>query len=467
MDALFNHSLSTGSTLLLFACLLLALGFEFVNGFHDTANAVATVIYTNSLKPRVAVILSGIFNFIGVLVGGIAVAMAIIKLLPVELLVKGGSGMALSMVLSLLLAAIIWNVGTWYLGLPSSSSHTLIGSILGVGIANSMTAGHAFGDGVNWGKAKDIGLSLLVSPMCGFVAAALLYLLFKRYARNRTLVETPPKDRPPPMGTRAVLIGTCSAVSFAHGSNDGQKGVGLVMLILIGLLPGGFALDREASTVPTKAAIVQIDSMLALHGDAEGAAKIEEVRARLANMQRRIGAHATVDEVPEADRFEIRREILLIDSAVGKLVAAGHLGLTAEEKAQLATQRRTLRDLTDYAPVWVLLAIAFALGLGTMVGWKRIVVTVGEKIGKSHLTYAQGMSAELVAATAIGLASTAGLPVSTTHVLSSGIAGTMVANKSGLNSSTVRSIALAWIFTLPVSIILSGTLFLLLRLVLT
>jgi phosphate/sulfate permease len=436
---------------------------EFVNGFHDTANAVATVIYTNSLKPRVAVILSGIFNFIGVLVGGIAVAMAIIKLLPVELLVKGGSGMALSMVLALLLAAIIWNVGTWYLGLPSSSSHTLIGSILGVGIANSMTAGHAFGDGVNWNKAKDIGLSLLVSPMCGFIAAALLYLLFKRFARNRTLVEPPLKNSPPPVGTRAVLIGTCSAVSFAHGSNDGQKGVGLVMLILIGLVPGGFALDRDASTLPTKAAIIQIDSTLALHGDAAGAKKIDEVRARLANMQRRLGDHATVDD-PEADRFEIRREILLIDSAIGKLTAAGHLGLSPAEAAALTKQRRTLRSLTDYAPVWVLLAIAFALGLGTMVGWKRIVVTVGEKIGKSHLTYAQGMSAELVAATAIGIASTAGLPVSTTHVLSSGIAGTMVANKSGLNASTVRSIALAWIFTLPASILLSGTLFLILRL---
>jgi PiT family inorganic phosphate transporter len=460
VDPLFNNSLSTGSMLLLFVCLFLALAFEFVNGFHDTANAVATVIYTNSLKPKVAVVLSGICNFVGVLVGGIAVAMAIVKLLPVELLVSGGPGPGLAMVLALLSSAIAWNLGTWYFGIPASSSHTLIGSILGVGIANSLTPGHSFGDGVNWSKAADIGVSLLVSPLAGFAAAALIYLAIKRYTRNPALTTAPVGNAPPPTGTRAVLIGTCSAVSFAHGSNDGQKGVGLVMLILIGLLPAGFALDTSQSTAATRAAVADIDRMLASHGDRAGAAEVDATREKLADLQRRLGSASAVAEIPEADRFAARRDILLIDKSIGNLRSAGHLGLSAEDVALLGKSRKAFRGLTDYAPVWVLVAIALALGFGTMVGWKRIVVTVGEKIGKAHLTYGQGMSAELVAATAIGLASMKGLPVSTTHVLSSGIAGTMVAQRAGINGSTVRNIALAWVLTLPVTLLLSGALFL-------
>ncbi|MBX3155115.1 MAG: inorganic phosphate transporter [Deltaproteobacteria bacterium] len=463
---LFNNSLSTGSTLLLFACVLLVLAFEFVNGFHDTANAVATVIYTSSLKPRVAVVLSGIFNFIGVMVGGIAVAMAIIKLLPVELLVGKGAGVGLAMSLSLLLGAIMWNVGTWYIGLPASSSHTMIGSILGVGVANSLTPGHAFGEGVNWAKALEMGKSLLISPLCGFAAAGLLYYVMKRYARNRALVEAPPKNTPPPLGTRVVLIGTCSAVSFAHGSNDGQKGVGLMMLILIGLLPAGFALDMSANTARTYDAVVAIDKVLVEHADVAGAQQVTAVRARLDDLKMRLGGHRDISEIPEADRFPIRADILLLDKDLTKLVADGDIGLSSGEREALDKRRKELRGVTDYAPLWVILAIAIALGLGTMVGWKRIVVTIGEKIGKAHLTYGQGMSAELVAATAIGVASTAGLPVSTTHVLSSGIAGTMVAQGAGVESKTVRKIALAWVFTLPATMVLSGTLFLLLRMLL-
>jgi len=466
VEALFNNSLSSGGMVLLFVCLLLVLAFEFVNGFHDTANAVATVIYTNSLPAKHAVVLSGVCNFIGVIVGGTAVAMAIIKLLPVELLVTNGPGVGIAMVLALLLSAISWNLGTWYFGLPASSSHTLIGSILGVGIANSMTAGHEFGDGVNWVKAKEIGLSLLLSPLAGFAAAALLFFLIARYTRNKALLEPPPKDVPPPIGTRTVLIGTCSAVSFAHGSNDGQKGVGLVMLILIGLLPAGFALDPSKATTTTVAAITAIDRTLVEHGDPAGKVEIDDVRSKIADIKQRIGSHVQPDSIPEDDRFPIRSDILLLDKTLQKLVDEGHLGLSDQDQASFKESRAELRDLTDYAPTWVIAAIALALGLGTMVGWKRIVVTVGEKIGKSHLTYAQGMSAEIVAATAIGAASTLGLPVSTTHVLSSGIAGTMVAKKSGLNAGTVRSIALAWVLTLPVSIVVAGSLFLVLRTIL-
>jgi PiT family inorganic phosphate transporter len=447
----------------------IALGFEFVNGFHDTANAVATVIYTNTLKPKPAVMLSGLCNFLGVFLGGISVAMGIMKLLPVELLVAGGTHIGLAMVLALLVSAIVWNLGTWYFGLPASSSHTLIGAILGVGIANSLRPGHSFGQGVNWEKAGEIGLSLIVSPLFGFGMAALLLLGAKRYTPMRSLLAAPPKDVPPPPGIRALLVATCSGVSFAHGSNDGQKGVGLMMLILIGVIPTGFALDFNAGADRMQRATratVAIERVIDAHGDAASAPERARLQTQLAAVRQHLGANARVRDIPAGERFQVRQAVLLADKSLDKLVKAGGLALTATEADELKTLRKDLRNLTDYAPSWVLVAIALALGVGTMFGWKRIVETVGEKIGKSHLTYAQGASAEIVAASTIAFASATGLPVSTTHVLSSGIAGTMVANGSGLQKTTVRNIALAWLLTLPVTITLSAVLFTVFRLLL-
>jgi phosphate/sulfate permease len=466
MEALLDPSLGLGVRALLVLCLFIALGFEFVNGFHDTANAVATVIYTNSLKPTHAVILSGICNFAGVFMGGIAVAIGIMQLLPVELLVSSGVGAGLAMVLALLLAAITWNLGTWYFGLPASSSHTLIGAILGVGIANSLLPGHKFGDGVSWGKASDIGLSLLVSPLFGFSLAAVLVLLIKRYTTNKSLLEPPPKDTPPPRGTRSLLIATCCGVSFAHGSNDGQKGVGLVMLILIGLVPAGFALDVTAGQTKMERTMKAADTVAAIvrdHHDQASEADAARTLKQLDEIHHFLEGRKNASEIPRDDRFKFRQDLLLADKTIGELVKQGHLGLTSAEKKTLDTERKALRGLTDYAPTWVLVAIALALGIGTMVGWKRIVVTVGEKIGKSHLTYGQGAAAEIVAASTIGVSAWLGLPVSTTHVLSSGIAGTMVAKRSGLQTSTVRNIGLAWILTLPASMTLSALFFLLFR----
>src|SRR5271165_5469042 len=245
--------------LLLGVALLVALGFEFVNGFHDTANAVATVIYTHSMEPHLAVVWSGAWNFIGVLVSSGAVAFGIVSLLPVELILQVGSRAGFSMVFALLIAAIIWNVGTWYFGLPASSSHTLIGSIVGVGLANSvLTAGHQFGDGVNWGKLQDTLLALLVSPLIGFFFSALLLLVMKALIKDPALYTEPPKDTPPKLWIRSLLILTCTGVSFAHGSNDGQKGMGLILLILIGIVPAAFALDL--STEPAKVALVARNS---------------------------------------------------------------------------------------------------------------------------------------------------------------------------------------------------------------
>ncbi len=466
MEALFDGSLGTSTLLLLLLSLLIAFGFEFVNGFHDTANAVATVIYTRALRPWTAVILSGICNFLGVFIGGIAVALSIINLLPVELLVSGGTGAGLAMLLALLLAAIIWNLGTWYFGLPSSSSHTLIGAIVGVGLANSLLPGHEFGVGVNWAKAGDVGLALLISPLVGFTLAALLLLASKRLIRDPQLYRPPVGKQPPPRWIRALLIGTCTGVSFAHGSNDGQKGVGLVMLILMGIVPAGFALNLELSQPELQRAARAVDAItqtLESVPDEVDPKAMSTLRAELRELDEVLGGARNMRDVPADERWMVRRDVLLIDSTVKKLEPR----LDKPVAAELKKARGELRSLTDYAPNWVLTCVALALGVGTMVGWRRIVVTVGEKIGKDHLTYAQGASAELVAMSTIGISAGLGLPVSTTHVLSSGVAGTMVAQRSGLQMQTITKIASAWLLTLPVSMLLAGVLFLVLRVALT
>jgi phosphate/sulfate permease len=464
MDWLHLGSLTATQGVLLLVCVVVALGFEFVNGFHDTANAVATVIYTNSLKPKAAVALSGVLNFAGVWMGGIAVAVGIVKLLPVELLVASGENAGLSMVLALLLAAILWNLGTWYVGLPASSSHTLIGAILGVGLASSWLGGRP-GEGVNWHKAQEIGLALLLSPLVGFGAAAILLLLAMRFVPDPRLFQ-PVQQQEPPWFVRALLIFTCSGVSFAHGSNDGQKGVGILMLVLIGIVPAGYALDLdapEARIAGTLKAAEELRAVVDEHSDEDAAAEATAIRYQLGRVTERLAERASLRDVPPEQRFEVRQAILLADNGLKHMVDEGGLGLSDEEEAKVEKLRKELRQVTEYAPTWVLAAVALALGVGTTVGWKRIVVTVGEKIGKTHLTYGQGAAAELVAMSTIWMSGTLGLPVSTTHVLSSGIAGTMVAQRSGLQPTTVRNIALAWVLTLPVSMGLSAALFVLFR----
>jgi len=246
--------------LLLGVALLIALGFEFVNGFHDTANAVATVIYTHSLPPHFAVVWSGAFNFLGVLVSSGAVAFGIISLLPVELILQVGSSAGFAMVFALLIAAIIWNLGTWWLGLPASSSHTLIGSIIGVGVANALMHGRDGTSGVDWSQATKVGYSLLLSPLVGFICAALLLLVLRQFVKNRELYEAPRGAKAPPWWIRSLLVLTCTGVSFAHGSNDGQKGMGLIVLILVGTVPLSYALNRSmpASQTTEFAAVAHV-----------------------------------------------------------------------------------------------------------------------------------------------------------------------------------------------------------------
>jgi PiT family inorganic phosphate transporter len=479
---IFGDTLSLGTGIFLLLALGLALSFEFVNGFHDTANAVATVIYTHALKPTVAVVWSGCWNLLGVLTSTGAVAFAVLALLPVELVMNVGSGAGFAMVFALLISAIIWNLGTWYLGLPASSSHTLIGSIMGVGLANSMlNGGHEFGEGVNWAKAKEVGASLLISPIIGFVCAALLLLLAKQLIKRPELYTAPEKDKPPPPWIRALLVLTCTGVSFFHGSNDGQKGMGLIMLILVGILPASFALNPGTDAAETaalrqqsEAATVVLDQYVNHHAapvlhdyatqDLSAYLKTtgkvtEDTYSALANKNREItetlGQHGKIADLEPFSRTALRTQIYLVSETIGKLAKQGLLK-DVEQKTELLSYKRSLEVTTKFIPNWVKVMVAFTLGLGTMIGWKRIVVTVGEKIGKEHLTYAQGASAEIVAMGTIGLADYFGLPVSTTHVLSSGVAGTMAANHSGLQMGTLRNLLLAWVLTLPVCVLLGA-----------
>jgi PiT family inorganic phosphate transporter len=467
--------------LLLFVALLIALGFEFVNGFHDTANAVATVIYTRSLPANFAVVWSGMFNLLGVLASSGAVAFGIISLLPVELILQVGSSAGFAMVFALLIAAIIWNLGTWGFGLPASSSHTLVGSIIGVGVTNALLHGRSGTAGVDWSKAKEVGEALLLSPLFGFALAAALLLLLKSIVRIPALYAEPKGDQPPPWWIRGILILTCTLVSFFHGSNDGQKGMGLIMLILIGTVPTAYALNRAmpASEMQTFATASQaasavinqkasgynvlgnprpaVTAYVSSHEINEGTFPSLAVLVR--DISDQVSKYGSLARMPADAVGNTRNDIYLASEAIRFLMKDKASELSDADLKTLKAYKVSLDQATKFIPTWVKIAVAIVLGLGTMIGWKRIVVTVGEKIGKTHLTYAQGACAEITAAATIAAADMYGLPVSTTHVLSSGIAGTMSANGSGLQLSTVRNIALAWVLTLPVAMVISGTLY--------
>ena len=471
--------------ILLGVALLIALGFEFVNGFHDTANAVATVIYTHALPAQIAVVWSGCWNLLGVLASTGAVAFGVVSLLPVELILQVGSAAGYAMVFALLISAIIWNLGTWWMGIPASSSHTLIGSIVGVGVANAIIRGQNGTAGVDWDQVTKVGEALLFSPLFGFALSALLLLAMKAAIRVPELYTAPTTNKPPSPWIRGLLILTCTLVSFFHGSNDGQKGMGLIMLILIGVAPTAYALNRappEGHAVQFVASAHAASKIVEAHGAGYNItgdprpAVTEYIHAHvisegtypsLAVLTKQISdsveQYGSVAKTPLDKVQNLRNDMYLASEAFRVLAKDKESELSAAEKTQIADFKKQLDSATKFIPLWVKICVAIALGLGTMVGWKRIVVTVGEKIGKTHLTYGQGAAAEIIAAATIGAADGFGLPVSTTHVLSSGVAGTMVANGSGMQWSTVRSIALAWVLTLPAAMIMAGLLYVIFR----
>jgi PiT family inorganic phosphate transporter len=405
----------------------------------------------------------------------------IISLLPVELILQVGSKAGFAMVFALLVAAILWNLGTWYFGLPASSSHTLIGSIIGVGIANQLMSPKTGTSGVDWAQATNIGKSLLLSPIVGFVGAYLLLTLMKAVIKNRALYEAPVGNEPPPFWIRALLLLTCTGVSFAHGSNDGQKGMGLIMLILVGTVPTAYALNHALTQKDS-------DDFIAVSQQAEGILSKyvspeavigddrEEVtdyirtkqftpntmlalRQLVTGIGNETALFGEMSKIPNDKVRNFRNDMYVASGALRLMKKNKQPDISASDWQGLDNYKRHVDKATSFIPGWVKVAVAMALGLGTMVGWKRIVVTVGEKIGKDHLTYGQGAAAEITAMFTIGAADWFGLPVSTTHVLSSGVAGSMAANHSGLQWGTVRNLAMAWVLTLPASMVLAGFLF--------
>ncbi|XXN65907.1 inorganic phosphate transporter PitA [Enterobacter ludwigii] len=485
--------LDLSTSLLLILALLFVLFYEAINGFHDTANAVATVIYTRAMRAQLAVVMAGVFNFLGVLLGGLSVAYAIVHMLPTDLLLNVGSAHGLAMVFSMLLAAIIWNLGTWYLGLPASSSHTLIGAIIGIGLTNALMTGTSVVDALNLPKVINIFMSLILSPIVGLVIAGGLIFILRRYwsgTKKRSRIHMTPADREkidgkkkPPFWTRIALIVSAIGVSYSHGANDGQKGIGLIMLVLIGVAPAGFVVNLNASgydITRTRDAVNHLEQYYQQHNESlthmvqmappvvptpdeslggpqefhcdssRALQAIDRAQLLLNNLQ-------SYDQLNVDQRSQMRRLLLCVSDTVDKVAKLPET--SAEDKRFLNKLKSDLLGTVEYAPIWIIVAVALALGIGTMIGWRRVATTIGEKIGKKGMTYAQGMSAQVTAAVSIGVASYTGMPVSTTHILSSSVAGTMLVDGGGLQSRTIKNIAMAWVFTLPVCILLSGSLY--------
>ena len=456
--------------LLLLLALAFVLFYEAINGFHDTANAVAAVIYTRAMQPQLAVVMAAFFNFFGVLLGGLSVAYAIVHMLPTDLLLNMGSTHGLAMVFSMLLAAIIWNLGTWFFGLPASSSHTLIGAIIGIGLTNALLTGSSVMDALNLREVTKIFSSLIVSPIVGLVIAGGLIFLLRRYwsgTKKRDRIHRIPEDRKkkkgkrkPPFWTRIALIVSAAGVAFSHGANDGQKGIGLVMLVLVGIAPAGFVVNMNASgyeITRTRDAVTNFEHYLQQH---------PELPQKLIAMEPPLPAAST--DGTQVTEFHCHPANTFDAIARVKTMLPGNMEsyepLSVSQRSQLrrimlCILRSDMLSTIEYAPVWIIMAVALALGIGTMIGWRRVAMTIGEKIGKRGMTYAQGMAAQMTAAVSIGLASYIGMPVSTTHVLSSAVAGTMVVDGGGLQRKTVTSILMAWVFTLPAAIFLSGGLY--------
>ncbi len=480
--------------LLLVLALLFVLFYEAINGFHDTANAVATVIYTRAMRSQLAVVMAGVFNFFGVLLGGLSVAYAIVHLLPTDLLLNVGSAHGLAMVFSMLLAAIIWNLGTWYFGLPASSSHTLIGAIIGIGLTNALLTGSSVVDALNIPQMIGIFMSLIISPVLGLVVAGSLIFLLRRCwsgTTKRRRIHMTPADREkldgkkkPPFWTRIALIVSAIGVSYSHGANDGQKGIGLIMLVLIGVAPAGFVVNMNSTgydIARTRDAVNHLEQYYQQRSDtlphiiqlappavptpeeapgkkpeefhcdsARALPAIQHAQSLLNNLQ-------SYDSLSVDQRAQMRRLLMCIADTADK--AAKLAETTPDDKRFLTMLKGDLLSTVEYAPIWIIVAVALALSLGTMVGWRRVATTIGEKIGKKGMTYAQGMAAQMTSAVSIGVASYTGMPVSTTHILSSSVAGTMLVDGGGVQSRTIKNIVLAWVFTLPVSIMLSGALY--------
>lgn len=472
-DALNN--IETLAIVLLLLSLGIALFYEMINGFHDTANAVAMIIYTNSMKAEYSVIMAGIMNFIGVILGGIGVAYVIVHMLPLDIMVSSDQSATLIMIFSLLISAVIWNFGTWYFGLPVSSSHSLIGSLVGVSIAFGMMHGFTFEQSVNWTIVYKILIALAVSPFVGFGFAYLIMKLTRRFIKNPKFFKDTNFEgkKKPNFWVRTGIIATGAGVSFAHGSNDGQKGIGLIMIILIGILPTYYSLNMEAhqyKIMQTRDSAANLAKFYADNNEtltklvAEkklvSALKIEntiaecnvnEVQSTTTLIASKLDGIASYSELTPDDRWKVHTAVLCSDNFFSQ-VEQTYKKIDKDKADYIADQRKQMVTSTEYVPYWVIIAVAFMIGIGTMIGYKRVVLTIGEKIGSQPINHMQGAVAQGMAMITILLSNFAHAPVSTTHIVSSAVAGTMVAEpEGGVQKSTIKTILLAWVFTLPIT----------------
>ncbi|MGF6726034.1 PiT family inorganic phosphate transporter [Paraburkholderia sp. GAS41] len=452
---------------MLIVCLVMVLAFEATNGFHDASNAVATVIYTQSLNPVPAVIWSGLMNFIGVLVGGISVAYALVEILPPDVLTPPDGSPAVPMLVSIFAAALFWNILTWAFAIPNSSSHCIIGALIGVAAADALLKARGVTQGVDWKQIVTVLKGLAVSPVLGLLLAGGMYGILRLVVRHGHLFETPKKGEPPVWWLRGLLILTCTTVSFSHGTNDGQKSIGLIMLTIIGLLPAAYALNPQATGQMTELSqnAAAALPLIQQYGDdvkaqaMKSATLLQNAGAQLDGEARKLKTHEKTADTPQtvAVRAQLRGAVY---DVLSELKHVGELAdVSAADKAKAADLLKKMAPPVQYAPLWVRVLSALCLGVGTMIGYKRVVRTLGERLGKQHMTPGQGVSAELVGSLLIGTAGFTGLPVSTTHIITSGIAGTMVAGGEGVQGAMLWRIALTWAVTLPVTILLSAGLF--------
>ncbi|BAC24281.1 pitA [Wigglesworthia glossinidia endosymbiont of Glossina brevipalpis] len=491
--------------------ILFVLLYEFINGFHDTANAVVTVIYTKALPPNLAVIFSGFFNFLGVILGGLSVAYTIVHLLPSSLLLNTSSINGLKMMFSILLAAIMWNFGTWYFRLPVSSSHTLIGAIIGVGLSSQIFTNTSINQNLNISKLYEVFFSLIISPIIGFLISGTFIIILRKIWKdkkiNKKIHFTPSEtekiygNKKPPFWIRVSLIFSAASISFSHGANDGQKGIGLIMLILIGVFPAGFVINMDTNSYNINTSRNAINNVYEYFSKNKNILfnlienkeekkflkekKINDLNSFIPNKYKNkfciseniedtfcksvnvfIIIKYTSDLLSEKDnfyqlssdqRFYLRKLILYISDIINETI---HLpNISNEDKKFLKNLNKDIIYIVEYSPIWITIIIALSLACGTIISWKRVAQTIGEKIGKREMTYAQSLSAQFTSALSIGIASYTGMPVSTTHVLSSAVAGAVLTDHGEIQWKTVKNILMAWILTLPITMVLSGILY--------
>lgn len=441
--------------IMLIVVFLLIVFQEAINGFHDAANAIATVIYSNALTPGQSVVLAAFFNFLGVLMGGTTVAFSLVYLMPENIVAGVNTQGEAALFAGMIVAAVVWNFGTWWLGIPNSTTHAYIGSIIGIAMADAFLYGDSMVDQINWHQGEKIMIALIVSPIVGFILGYILLKLIRLVAKDGELYRPVEEGEKPSKGIRGVLIAGAAGVSLMHGSNDGQKSIGLMMIILFGLFPAAYGLDPARLGAndyqQMQQTVAQVQDIAKKLDDPELIESTASLLNRLDNDPYQVGG-------TDDNAIDTRKRILGTHAGITAVLKKQDLTdkVSDQEIQQLEYAHTLMRDFVEHVPFWIILLSAIALGGGTAIGYRRIVTTLGEKMGSSRMNPAQGTAAQISAVLSIGMADAGGLPVSTTHVLSSSVIGSVSATPhQRINTNTLARIALTWVTTLPGTVILS------------